>query len=828
MELAGFDIIGELSVDTLTDFANSARIALPDGSLVYLFGGRFVLNLPLTVPALGNGSVAVFCDLTLGGIARSSSCALTIDLSEGAITFGGQSVRQVTATVAVTLGLGFVPDSDTGAPPNSVVPAILNSYATVNLVLGAATAGSLNDTFGSGTAAQVQSSISSTLQDWLRSLQLPSISAFSFTVVPGQDSHSPLQLAAIPQAFWIDQSTLGIFGYYRGSASGGNLELKTDSDIIQSTPEFIYTDSELFGVIPARRLAVLMSAKGFQLTVACPTITNQVVRGLLADELDDEWIANVRAEMGAQFYSEEAGNHLIAYFLDEESKNPSDLAGDFDRAKARVQADADNDIRSEANSELSRWLDSPAGQAEIANSVPPSCGNGSVQASRQQLPDPFSDVISTLRELDIDLQDGYVSFYARVDGNLPVCGGFTVTQTGRVQIIVDGTTSKVAPMIQTDPTQVDISVNPLCKVAASILVDLFEGVTWGTAIIFIGAAVAEGIGEGLVAKIIEGKIADAEAGIGSYTVPLPANSRLIDVDIETIGIRTTALLGLNIDHYNNLNPGLKVSATQVVRVPAGQPSEGEMQIAADPVGCPAATFAYTLQQYDTSFNISLSATDLPLPITVLGWQVQMGNFEYTSLGPLINDIKLPGPYWTGSLQSVIAPVTSMSGDVWHPVPPLDGEFQNKVVLVQASGTPESGWTFRFSGADGCFYVQITAMAQDGNGESWTGQTFISLQGETVSFGQDYANYQAACEKKKLAVLLAALRRLHPYVIRGRVLPGAPVESSQAAVTAAIRNLIRAGDRNSFIALRAAVQQFGKGILQGFANISQQGSGQVRI
>ncbi len=105
------------------------------------------------------------------------------------------------------------------------------------------------------------------------------------------------------------------------------------------------------------------------------------------------------------------------------------------------------------------------------------------------MPDPFPDTVVTLREIDLTLQQGYVSFYAKVYGNLPVCGDFTVTQSAQLRVVVDDTTHKVVPFFSQGPPDVDISSNFLCKAAASALLGVFTSITWGTAIVFIGAAV---------------------------------------------------------------------------------------------------------------------------------------------------------------------------------------------------------------------------------------------------------------------------------------------------------------------------------------------------
>ncbi len=70
---------------------------------------------------------------------------------------------------------------------------------------------------------------------------------------------------------------------------------KTDSDITQDAPEFVYTNNVELSLVPARRIAVLMSPQGFQLTIACPTITNNVIRDFVEQNETSTFIALVQA-----------------------------------------------------------------------------------------------------------------------------------------------------------------------------------------------------------------------------------------------------------------------------------------------------------------------------------------------------------------------------------------------------------------------------------------------------------------------------------------------------------------------------------------------------
>jgi hypothetical protein len=837
IELAGFDVIAELSIDTLSDFVNAKPVTLPDGSQVYLLGGKFTLSLPLSLPDVSDFTLSGFCEVSLGGVARTNACGLVFELTDGALQFAVGTIRHVTATMIVSAPVMFVADPDPKAPPNQVVPAIRNIAAAATVSIDPATLTMIDGLLGPGKGAQVQSAAQDGIQLWMRIQPTPTVAAYSFTVEPGKDSHDPLTLSSDPEVFWIDQFTLGIFGYYQASASGGDVNQKIVSDITQDAPEFVYTNNVELSLVPARRVAVLMSPQGFQLTIACPTITNNVIRDLVTQNETSTFIALVKARIGAQIQTEmnaRLGQHL-ADELKKGSSSPLDVAEAISRAQADVQSDVNNAIASEAAKELSLWLDSPEGQAVVQASVPPSCGNGSVVAARQHMPDPFPDTVVTLRELDLALQQGYVSFYAKVDGNLPICGDFTVSQSAQLRVVVDDTTHKVAPVFSQGPPDVEISSSFICKAAASALVGIFTSITWGTAIVFIGAAVGESIGEGLIAATIQKKIQTAEAGVGAVTPPLPSGCELIDIDIETGGIKAIALYGRDYSHYNNFVPGLVVTATLLGRQ-AVNTSQGQMTLDPTAAGCTGGTFAYTKTTYNTTFQISLSSLDLALPIQVEGWEMQIGNFEYTTVGPSIT-VKLPGPYWTGQIVEIAAPSVSLEGDIWHVEPPLDGQLDRETITVGVAGGPDGKWTLTFDGTGGCFYVQVSATAQDGDGQVWTASTFLVVTGEEVSFGQDYQNYKSGCDALTSKALLAALGRLKPQVIRGRVPIGAPIENvglqtqgqgelspnmtTQQAAAQLVTQQIRSRLPVALTTLRNAVNELGAGVLDNLKSSSRQ-------
>ena len=70
-------------------------------------------------------------------------------------------------------------------------------------------------------------------------------------------------------------------------------------------------------------------------------------------------------------------------------------------------------------------------------STPTTCGNGIVEAHRVRLPDPFGDMVTYLTRLELDLAPGANNISVAAEGNLPVCGNYTVPQTGTITLPVN-------------------------------------------------------------------------------------------------------------------------------------------------------------------------------------------------------------------------------------------------------------------------------------------------------------------------------------------------------------------------------------------------------
>src|SRR5262249_46026596 len=159
--------------------------------------------------------------------------------------------------------------------PHDVYPAFLLGSAQTSVVLEPASRAQIDAAIGSGGADRVQNALAHALRDWIRKAGTQYINAFRLRVVPGVDSDDVQQLSAAPIASWIDSSSLGIFGYYRAAASGGDVTAKTDSDVAQ-----FYYGKPGARIATGRRVALLLTAQQFHRMLVCPTIRDNVVKGL--------------------------------------------------------------------------------------------------------------------------------------------------------------------------------------------------------------------------------------------------------------------------------------------------------------------------------------------------------------------------------------------------------------------------------------------------------------------------------------------------------------------------------------------------------------------
>ena len=812
--LAGFGFIGELSIDTIRDLVNSKPVQVA-GESIYPLGGPFQLTVPLAaIPGLGAGTLQVDCNFELDAVVRTASCQLRVDLSNGAALFGVYSAFHLGGTATATATVAFANDTDPKAPPYQIVPAVLLSSATATVAFDANSETLLANAFGAANVTQIVNDLSGALQTWIRCLGDQTFNSFSFSLIPGMDSASPTTVTATPQIMWIDENTLGVFGYYRKEAAGGNLAAKTDSDIVQPGQELIYDASG--NLVQARRAAVLLSPDSFQIVVACPLIRSQLVRSMLHDQLIGSYQSAVHTAQYDTFFQQEVNAQFVGDFLADLQKlggsNPENNVQAYNQAMAEVQAAANSDVNALAEQDLQSYLDSPQGQVQIESSTPTTCGNGVVEVHRITLPDPFGDMVTYLTRLKLDLAPGAINITAAAVGNLAVCGSYTVTQTGVITLPVNAN-GVIVPGYNLNPPNVDITTDFGCKIALDALTTFFIGAGWGTIIGFGAFGLAEVIG----GPIAGGILFNNEQSLlpqGAFISPALGNDAVFkDLIIDTTGITVLALVGLE-QHFNDFRPRFEIDISLLARESIRPNTTGVYHVGATPWGCPGGNFTYTRSYYESVFQVQLSAIDVPLPITVTGWQIEIGNFSYDLPG-----VRDPRPVWSNQFQNLAPLQVMLSGEVWFPVPPLDGQFvDTQDVVVTVAGTDYTGWDLGFSSQNGNFYVQVFANATGGDGTPYSASNWFMVTGDVIAFGDDYACYQQACMAKfgNWAKYIAGV--LSKQALTGYVAPGTPVENEQGVAAVAVARAIRAGDPFAYALMKAAVAKYGQEIVHTIANV----------
>ncbi|MGX7678351.1 hypothetical protein ACSMXN_05595 [Jatrophihabitans sp. DSM 45814] len=811
-KLAGFDVIGEVSLDTVRDLVNQ-RPVLVDGQWIYLLGGPFQLSLTVPLRLLGSGSVQLVCLMTLDAVPRTSTCVLTVNLSAGGATFGGRGVYHLGGTGSVTAAIAFVPDSSPTAPAGQVIPGVLLGSAAAAVALDSDTKSRVDGTFGAGTGRDLEVGLQAALQDFIQAQGTQPVSAFGFQVVPGRDSVTPTVVSATPQVMWIDQNTLGVFGYYRASATGGTADGKQDSDIVQATQEFLYNQPGLFSVVQARRIAVLLSPEAFHLVVGCPLIRQAIVTPLLHDALIGGYRSLVHAAFYTAFYNQESGAHLIDFIGQELQHNPTEAFIDaYNHALQKITDLANNDVNAEAEKQLSGWLATPPGQAAITAATPPSCGTGTVQVNRQHMPNPFGDVITMLRTLTIDLDLGHVTIQLSAGGDLPVCGSFTVTQQGRLTLGVT-VNGAIVPSYSLDQPHVDINTDLLCKVALDLIIAFFAGITWGTSIAFGAFAFAESIGESVAAGIIFNQEQQQLPPAISVTPPLPANAQLKDIVVDPTGITTIALIARE-QRFNDFRPRFQIDVQPVSRQSIRNDDVGRFHVNATKWGCPAADFTYTRRYFESAYAIQLTAIDIPLPVTVTGWQIELGNFSYVMPG-----VRDPRPIWSLEPQTLTTPGVTLAGRTWTPIPLMYGQFQHSdTVIIAVTGQPDGSWQLTARSQDGNYYLQVSVEATDGDGNTYTTSTFFTVSGDEIEFDTDYLIWKQDCDRRYAHWWSEMYHALPPLVTSTPVAPGVAVENEQEAIAVLVAQAIRSRDPAAHAQLQAAVARYGQGIITTIANL----------
>lgn len=806
--LAGFDVVGELALDTVCDLIDRTPIQVGSADAFYLFGGPFLLQVPANSGNSGLGMLQSRCVASLDGVVGTSTTHLVLATDHLSTTFAGHTLSNITGVATVATVVEFRTDPRPHAGSGAVAPVLALDAAIASFVPDTAGQSAMLAALGGNQQlyTQLRLMLDLALTAAVRSLGAQVVPIFGFLVVHGKDSESPTTLTAMPQVSWIDPRTLGVFGIYRANGSGlaGN---KRDSDIVQTGPEFVYVPDGVVSVLPARRMALLMSAEGFHLTVAGPIARGVVVPALLREQKIPECVATFTARDTARIRQQVIKDHFAAYFT--AAMKTMSVPDAYTAAMAHVDADVKATIRAEAEQAADQWLATPLGIVTARLETPPDNGHGQVLLTHIDLPDPLAGLEVFLRHFSIVLADGHLALTVGAGGKLPVCGDWHMTQTGgfALQVDVSGTLGLSNHWL--DRPDVNIDPDPVCEAALSAILAVFIGVPWGTLVGFGGITLATVIANSVAASLLLGVESDmfAKQTFAVPALPLPPGMQLKDITIEPHALSLVGLVARG-THMNDLRPRVELSSKLIGHDRARPADGGRMHLPATRWGCAAQDFDFVHQVFNSRFQLSLSTVALPLPLTVEQWQVDIGN-HYVLLG----SVRDPRPTWNNDFRTIVAPSITAAGDVWHPVPPTVGVMQRRDAMhIGVSGDAQSGWVLAFDGDDGCFDVRVTATVRAGDGVLYPGTTWFAVGGESVTFGRDYARYVADCQALFEQWFQDYMKSLHPRAGVGNVKPGTPFEHIEQLVANVVREAVNSGDAGAYGLMLAATARFGLGLM----------------
>ena len=451
--LAGFDVIVEVHKDTIVDAINLIPVPDPSGAGgIYLLGGPFAVELPVVVPQIGSTTLSLLLEITLEAVVHQPVLRLVVTLRSGSCMLLGKGIDHIGGSLTLDVPLVFqLASGRSVGDPWQIVLQMPAAHFTCQL--DSVTKAKVGTVIQPANLSKFCEALNQGIM-MLAGRPIP-LAMPLLRVVPGVDSWDRLQLSAVPVVGWIDTFTLGVFGYYSASGSGGSVSAKTDSDL-QWSDEFLYLP-EPEGITPTRQFAFLLSAGAAQRLLLCPVVRDGVVRNLRVEQQYWQFIEEITSSpQQYQAIVDEQNKHYFEYFVDELKNALPTFPGwrgdaeterimqAHDRAEARVRADVAKAIRDEARDQANFWLASPASSGPaIDAAVPPPCGTGTVEAFRKPIDEltvQSKFVVAMLREFDIVPGDGRLVAHYKVDAFIEdILGDVAFAAEGDIEITLDVT-----------------------------------------------------------------------------------------------------------------------------------------------------------------------------------------------------------------------------------------------------------------------------------------------------------------------------------------------------------------------------------------------------
>lgn len=691
MELAGYDLIFELSRDTLEQAIHAAPFEIDSdgGSIHTTLAPPFTLHKPIPIGTKKLNLVMIVTSVSLVAISRSDRAVINLSFEKTYAELPGNfelSMLDGSITINVPI-VATDPEQDSKHPDiNRSFIAFDFSQSDINLTLDPVWEQKLVTILGSEGAKELKEKFHDYVLTNMIKKQGEVKSSFSFVVKPGIDSSSPLVLTEKPEIMWIDKNTLGIFGYLRANASGGDVTQKQTSD----------RDLTQFS-----SAAFLLSPKGFRSSVVCPSIHNMAVD-------------QVKGDTFQQFVDVERNK----------DKNPGPATKE------------ENDLAKKAQE---KFFQSDQGKDIIKGVTPTPCGNGGM-GKRVKMPDPFSDTTAHVTFLDVTLGNDQLNFSFRVDAEVS-CAKIEVEMTSSTELSIDKWGRLITSGLKKGEPSVHTSADPFCMAAINFLLSYFIGPLFSTIFTHLFVTIVENFADALVRNKI-GEAVNFEVPTPSIGLDSNKYFQMQTIHVSEDGIQingTMPWIGSSKGQY--FEPQIEINVNQILNEPS-QTKLPEAKIFHFPgtnYGCPPQNFQYNVSYWNTAFKVDIEARDVALPIKINHFFATLGH----SSG---ND---PRPTFTGgSAVEVTAPITNLSGWVAFQDPPLEGRVERRDSLpLQVMRNNEEGWILKANGEDGRFDVLLEVVATDASGQVFVANQIVPFYGEVITFGPDYQTAMDDCKTK---------------------------------------------------------------------------------
>jgi hypothetical protein len=482
-----------------------------------------------------------------------------------------------------------------------------------------------------------------------------------------------------------------------------------------------------------------------------------------------------------------------------------------------VQADVQKAINDLADMLTKAWLKTPASIDAIRDAVPPPCGTGEVEVMRQVADVPLvqSDVVKAMLKA-FDIVPGSGKLVAHYDVEAPIevlIGDVKPMVQGEVEVTLQvAYTGAVFAHVNVLTPRANVEATGLTATLISMLQGMVPG-AWQVALTFMAFVLQQQL-----QSMLDDMLGKANPVASTfYRFPQLA-ARAVDIGITPDSVVLFGIVARR-PSYNVFNPALEISVDKSLSV-SNQPAiDDSLHLVATEWGCPEVTFRTRRVFWNTGIRLRARPRDLALPIKILGWTIEIGNFTVNSVAHF--SVADPRARWSGAPVKLATGVLALSGVTNHPDPPLTnvdhapfplGHLRSRTnIQATVTGSDDNGWSINFLGEDGNFFVRITVDAIDDDKIPSHGEAIVTIKGDELQLPAAYTNYRDSCDAKYKAYSELKHALEPPTVERATVLPGEAVSLLEQSAHE-VRQLLQAGDPAALSRLEALQSRYGPQVL----------------